>query len=248
MSSRPYRWRTCAHVFGWSWLLVGCHDVGPTTPTLERSAAVHPIRAPRISESDLVRTRHVRTTPASASATRQEVQVHDPFEYIFDPESHAQVTDDYAIMTSSHDYNTNYSSIESTLNVAKGDKQVGSQTLLEQRSIFFPFHFGLTRTLRLNNRASVDRACGFSASGRASHKAWWGLLGSKGLVTWGLRVTPSVALAARGGCEGATGTRGGTTREGGGIVCTVLITYDLDTLEVVNVDVLSCSSGGGTEI
>lgn len=245
MKHRHLRWRRRAASL-LSLAIVSCDD-GPTSPVAAHVDAGVEIRAPWISQSQLVRRSSVTEAAPPDRSVRQAV--HDPFQYIYDPESSAQVTDSYAAMTSSHDYNTNYSSIESTLNISRGDKQVASQTLLEQRSIFFPFHFGLMRTLRLNNRASVDQACGFSASGRASHKAWWGLLGSKGLVTWGMRITPSVALTARGGgCEGGTATRGGTTYEGGGVVCTVLITYDLDTLAVVNVEVLSCSSGGGSEI
>jgi hypothetical protein len=55
---------------------------------------------------------------------------------------------------------------------------------------------------------------------------------------------PSYASDVRGPCTNTRGTRGGTLEEEGGRACTVRITYDLDTGEIYDVEVLRCYSVG----
>lgn len=243
---RKWRVLCAAHVI--TIALSACQEPSAPIPAIEDEPEVQPILAPWIDESVLSPTIIIvdstRSTRGPTLAGDLEERTLD---YLKNERTTAFVSTTRAGIISEHDYAANYSSITSTMSVSRGDMEIASRELTVQEYVPFLLHFGRSQHLTLRNNAVVPQRCGYAASGHASHKAWWGFYGGSSNSEWGLVTSPSVGREAKGKCQG-NGLREDEIHQGGGVVCTVLITYDLDTLEIVNVDVLSCSSGGGEAI
>lgn len=229
---------------------LACDDTDPL-PLASAPTDVVEIQAPALRQSDLVRSTFVvdstSVSDADAPAAASDPTVY-PFQGVYSWGSTASIGNDYASLVSKHKYNSNYARIESTLHVTRGDAHAASQDAEIQQYVPAFFQFGLMRDVLLENYLYIDAGCGYKARGNATHSAWWGLYQGRGAPTWGAVTRSSTAYPATGQCSGRRGTRTGTVNEPGGFVCSVLITYDLDTLEVVSMDVISCSTGVGVEL
>ena len=250
MNLSPLRTRLRAGPF--CLILLGASACDPSESLGPRSeiATPRPIEAPRIDQSNFIRSASV--VDSSGPATSSTGQLLDdmgdyPFQGVYDWKSSAAVLRDFASIVSEHEYNTNYGRIESVLHVTRGDRHLLSQNAEIQQYVPAFFQLGIKRPILLENLAFLDAGCGVTARGNATHSAWWGLYQGRGAPTWGAVSRSSSAAPASGRCE-RTGVRSGTVHEDGGIVCSVLITYDLDTFEIVGMEVISCSTGGGAEL
>jgi hypothetical protein len=135
--------------------------------------------------------------------------------------------------------------VETTANVAFENQHLGESTAIEQESSWASldtrrhvFAFAYVRT---------DKTCGLSVFGASEHAAWWELFQVKNAPTFGrVEASSQAGPASQPACgKHVTNENPDTWSTGDGLTCTYLITYDLDTLEVLQVELLYCSSGGG---
>ncbi len=230
--------------------LLGCEESEPS-PLEAWTDGTVAIAAPRLRQADLVQSTFVVDSTEQVSAGGP-AKADDPLSYAFQGvyrwKSRAHIGADFASLVSEHEYNSNYGRIESTLHVTMGGAHAATQDAEIQQYVPGFLQLGLVRPILLENYLFIDAGCGFSARGSATHRAWWGLYQARGAPTWGGVSRSSTARPVSGKCNRREGRRTGTVQESGGFVCTALITYDLDTLEVTNIEVISCSTGGGVEL
>jgi hypothetical protein len=93
----------------------------------------------------------------------------------------------------------------------------------------------------------TDHECGLSVQGSSDHRAWWQFWQGRSTAEWGTaRRTSQAAPVAQGACA-QTGTSQAHVSETQptGIVCYYLVTYDMNTMEVLRADFLYCTGSGG---
>jgi hypothetical protein len=146
-----------------------------------------------------------------------------------------------------HRYTGNKGRIETTVDAAFSGQHLGERTAIRQQSEIFLLDFGRIKHIWAIARIYTDKQCGLEAHGRSSHSAWWEFYQGVAAPVWGEVVATSDAppdrqepCARRDSPYDPTGSYDSS---GGGMTCTYLITYDLDTGQIYDVTLLFCSSG-----
>lgn len=138
-------------------------------------------------------------------------------------------------------------SMTTRLRVLWEDALLGSNTARAEMSN--PFAFSLSKKLESEAVVYTDHLCGLSAMADSDHRAWWEIFQGRASPKWGYSGMSTVARPLRQpDCQKYTTNRDptGRYRSSGGIVCTYLITYDLDTLVIVDVKLLYCQTKNGS--
>lgn len=230
--------------------VVACEPEAATAPSTAHEPIDHALGAPVIDADDLVLRSDTVLPLDPASRGPQPSDVGGdidmrPLQQVFSPRSHAIFQRDALYYSGQHSYIGNLSRIESTANVMDDDRHYTSQTVARQQYTPFAFDFGRTKQITLDGVIAMETTCGFSARVNSQHSAWWQFFQGRGAPLWGKSEMPSFSSLVRGVCDRETGERNGTREEPGGRVCSVLITYDLDTGEILGVQILSCYNVGG---
>lgn len=145
-----------------------------------------------------------------------------------------------------HRYTGNVGRVETTLEVAVEDRHLGSRTGVRQQSGLFLLDFGRIKDIIVHVRLYTDRPCGLEAHAQSRHSAWWEFYQGTGADSWGRTAVSSQAAPAR---SGPCGHRWdsedptGSYDEREGYSCTYLITYDLDTGQIYDAELLYCTRG-----
>jgi len=165
---------------------------------------------------------------------------------IWDAHTNVGFDYDHAYAEGSHRYSGQVGRVETTAHVTWNDAYLGTQTAVMQEYDWLTLrstHFVTTYA-----QVNTDHSCGLSVQGRSLHAAWAELFQIKGAPTWGRTEQTTSAGPVRQDRCGRTASNvdpTGTYSTGGGIVCTYLITYDLATLQILDVTLLSCSTTDG---
>ena len=237
--------------------LAACAEEGPTTP----SANAAPVRdlvlsAPVIVPEDLV----VVTIAGGAAGGPflsddsslddgggggSEGEEDDGAD-IWDARTKVGFYSDHAYAEGSHRYSGQVGRVETTAHVDFENAYLGSQTAIMQEYDWLTFR--LTHFVTAYAQVNTDHTCGLGVQGRSLHAAWGEVFQIKGSPSWGrTEQTTSAGPVRQVNCgrtiSGNDPT--GTYTTEGGIVCMYLITYDIDTREVLRVELLSCSTTDG---
>ena len=213
------------------------------------------LRVPRLTQSDLEQRDFVELLPDGDPVAR--VIDPDDYEYssrplqqIFDARTRVYFQPGYAAALGIHSYIGNVGTIATTAHVTYLDQDLGSHTAHREQYTPFVLDLGMTKTVFAEARVFTDYTCGLQVQGNSNHRAHWQFFTGTAVPLWGSsRRTSQASPASNGSCtDRRTGQRGGTETRAGGIVCRYLITYDLDTGEILAADLLDCSSTGGTQI
>jgi hypothetical protein len=187
--------------------------------------------------------------PALAETGELEDEQARPLQQIFDPETRVGFEPGYAWALGSHRYIGNLGSVTTTAHATYNDMDLGSYTGTRQKYLPFLADWGLVKHIWQQSKIYTDHECGVSVQGYSDHRAWWQFYQAKSAPEWGLARRSSQSGWARQPACANSGTSQVTTGEESaqGTVCYYLITYDLDTGEIVNAEFLFCNSTGGEE-
>lgn len=222
-----------------------CEPGETTRPSTVESAFDHALGAPVIGPEDLVRRSFTPLTPAADGNGPQASDVGNdfnirPVQQVWGEHSSASFRDKEFRLLARHSYIGNIGQIRSTANVSLDGMHFASQSSEGQEYTPFILDFGRTKRMFHETIVHLTGTCGFSGGGTSQHKAWWQFYQGRSAPEWGVVTESSSAKLAYGPCDRETGERGGTINEDGGRVCTVLITYDIHTNEILDVEVLTC--------
>lgn len=228
--------------------LGGCDSTASTRPTaLEEPALLDlpvdfALRAPVPTRQELDGGTSVSLPPPVDSERPPSVGGVNtrPLQQIWEVHSNLSFLGNTVELLSRQSYIGNVGAMESTITLHEDGKHFLTRTSPAQEYTPFIYDFGRVKRMFHSNRIDLQSTCGLTAYGWTQHQAWWQFFQGRAAPLWGVVERPSSAKSVRGPCGDRTGERGGTIEEEGGRVCTVLITYDLDTNEILNVEVLSC--------
>lgn len=237
----------------------GCDDPHPTDPLegQDDSIAAGPVdlmlRIPALTNEMLTTRSFVELTPDSATSPQAgpagaPLEMR-PFQQVFDPRTRVYFQDGYSAALGIHQYVGNVGSIRTTANVDYRAQYLGSHTSEKQQYFPFLLDFGRLKSIWVEAKVFSDHECGLNIGGDSSHAASWQFFQGGSAPLWGTSRMPSQAQpVSQPGCSRRTGESTGAEAQPGGSTCYYLITYDLDTGEILNADFLYCTSGGGTVI
>jgi len=209
---------------------------------------------PAITQTDLADRSIVGTLtlPSEAAAVidLDEHSLDRPIQQIFNATTRAYVEPGYAAALGLHDYIGNVGRIQTTAYVTHLGQEVGSQLSLRDKFNPFLADFGQVKKIFTEARVYTDYTCGLAVRGTSYHQAEWQFFTGTGVPKWGTSQRTTQAAPASGPecTSSGTGQRRGTETRSGGVVCHYLITYELDTGIIVNVERLQCVSSGGPQI
>ncbi|MDX1495099.1 MAG: hypothetical protein R3253_13605 [Longimicrobiales bacterium] len=241
-------------------LSIGCSPQSPSAPEADAWLDSAPlVRAPVLSPSDLIQQ---DTASAWEQMPGEEGEVFGPvpadFEEddtdllvtrIIDPDSRGDFQEGFGGVYGTHRYTGNVGYIETTAQLTYRDQHLGNATGRRQNYTPFLGDFGQIKHIGVFPKIFSDRECGLSVYGRSQHAAWWHFYQGGAVQTWGRQEEFSQAEPySQGKCTENVGEFEAENTKPGGMVCTYLITYDLETGDIVNAELLYCSSTGGEVI
>jgi hypothetical protein len=151
----------------------------------------------------------------------------------------------------SHEYQGNRGSVDTEARVTYQGATVGTQRSYAQDT--YPFLLDALRTHFIWTEARIytDRECGLSGFGSSAHRASWeAVFGGPVFNFSEIARSSTSSIEYQGACGSPppTTNTGGTFSSasggGGDAVCYVWITYDIDTREVIDQQLLFCTDGG----
>lgn len=232
----------------------GC-DGSDAIPTMPPSTG--DLLAPRLPELPLVTFTTVdydTLSPADGLRAETEIGDHDlsnrPLQELFNVRTVTGLAEDhgYVFAIGLHDYIGNMGAISTTAHAAFGDQYLGSYTAERQNYTPFLLDFGTVKDIWASARVYTERTCGLTALGDSKHSAWWQFFQGRSAPMWGVSMSYSQAQPTRQQACGSTATAsGGGDDSTTGMICYVLITWDLETGQVVDTTVLACTGTGNDQ-
>lgn len=227
-----------------------CDRNAPVSPQLTEPIAIPHVNAPVLTPEDLEASTFVvreADPDGSSPALTEEPDGEDsnrPLQQIFDPETRVGFESGYAYALGRHDYIGNVGAVRTTAHVAHNNAYLGSQTSTNQDYTPFLLDWGQRKMIWTWARVYSDHECGLSVQGESKHQAWWQFYQGTGTAAWGKDIESTQASPESQACSRSTGETGSVTETGGGMVCHYLITYYLDTGEIVSAELLYCTTSG----
>lgn len=234
--------------------LAGCAEETPVSPVASAVDEGPPlVRAPLLTQSDLDKSnfRVLGAPAADPGPARAEFdeQGGRPIQQIFGPSTRADFGTGFASSIGAHRYIGNVGAVSTTASLSFQGQHVASRTSNQQDYTPFLLDWGSVKRVVTWIKIPSDHECGLSVEGQSDHRAWWQFFQGRGVAAWGVtRTTTQEGPTRQGACANPTGQTEDTRQSEGGLVCTYLITFDLETGEIVNAELLFCHSGGGEVI
>lgn len=230
-------------------LVTGCD----ATPTAMNEQSVEPLDffvppvAPDVLADFAYDTLSAEPAPDGPDEPALIDGVPRPLQQIFSAQTRVGYDHGYAWALGSHRYIGNVASIATTAHVAYGSAHLGSQTANKQDYMPFLLDFGTVKFIWVQPKVYTDHDCGLSVQGNSDHRAWWQFYQGRSTAEWGTaRRTSQAAPVAQGACaQSGTSQAHISETQPTGIVCYYLVTYDMNTMEVLRVDFLYCTGSGG---
>jgi hypothetical protein len=150
----------------------------------------------------------------------------------------------YGYSFGSHSYQGNKGRVETTVNVWLDGFPMGSQAAVTEKYTMFLTDFGLVKYISATAHFYTDKDCGLSVTGKSEHSAWWEWFLGGSSTHWGdVTQTSDAAPVAQPECQPDpdppyVGTSSSDT------TCYYWVTYDLETGEVIDAELLGCNVGG----
>lgn len=187
------------------------------------------------------------TRPAPAST---ELEAHSrPLQQIRHAMTNVNILQGEASALGRHRYIGNVGSIDTTVQIVYGETYLGSFTAERQAYTPFIFDFGMEKSIYAYARVFTDHTCGLRVVGSSIHRASWQFYQGRSAPIWGeTRRTTQADPESQPECAKRSGRTQITETRPTGMVCTYLITYDLDTGEWLNAELLFCSGVGAPRI
>ena len=149
-----------------------------------------------------------------------------------------------------HDYSGNKGRVEVTAAVRHDGVVIGSQTGIKEETHLwvFPWAHHIIGNVFIN----TDSDCGLAADAQTDHSAWWEIAPGTGPSTFAREVLstfsgresqPACQPAGGGGGGGGGGTDGGGA-ESLDYTCWMWFSYDMYTLEILDIHAMWCTGGG----
>jgi hypothetical protein len=157
---------------------------------------------------------------------------------------------DFGAARGSHRYRSNMGRITTTAHLSFNGLYIGSSepTRKQQSGSFLiegPFEHYIEVTAFVNS----TRTCGQMLEGRSEHEAWYETVNAatNTVSSWGLAIMSSKGELRQASCAKVRGDYDptGAHTPSPGMVCHYLITYDLKTFQVYDVQLLYCEAVGG---
>lgn len=229
---------------------VGCDQPATTAPSVTDAVESLALNAPVLTSADLVATRKTavvqtpETNPARVSG--DNLDMSRPLQQIFNERTSVAFEPGYVRGFGTHQYIGNVGAVSTTTQVTFQNQHLGSQAAEAQDYTPFLFDFGSVKRIWVSAKVFTDHECGLTGHASSQHSASWQFFQGTGAPLWGKSGEPSQAdPKSQGGCSSGTGTGFGTQYAPAGMVCTYLITYELDTGIIVDAELLYCTSSGG---
>lgn len=154
----------------------------------------------------------------------------------------------YLSMLGRHNYQGNKGRVETRASLRFEGQSIGSQSSAQEQQFPFVIDFGRVHYIWTSTRIYTDRECGLTGVGDSTHKAWWEAVAGGPVFNFSSSEKTSISeLARQADCAPEptfTDSGGGGGSPGGEMTCWYLITYDLWSGEVYDVDLLYCTEGG----
>lgn len=224
---------------------------GPLVVTVDDAPLVNPplLTQADLAQRDSVELKGEEPVEGPAAASFDEDSLNRPIEQIFNARSTGDFQAGFAGVYGTHEYIGNVGRITTTANVSYNQAHLGSMVGTKQQYTPFLGDFGRTKRIDVFPKIYTDKTCGLVVEGSSQHHASWQFYQATSVQNWGVVQEFTQAKPyAQGACSGQTGGFQTENTQPGGIVCTYWITYDLDTGEIVDAQLLFCSSTGGDVI
>lgn len=151
----------------------------------------------------------------------------------------------YAYSAARQRYTGNHGEIETAATVTYAGRIIGIQPASRENTVPYLLDFGNEKTIWVDAYVFTDQQCGLEVDGSSFHSAsWQWFLGT--VANWGedSETTQAFPPVAQDSCEEEVFIDEGTGSagpEGDGLVtCWYLVTYDLNTGEVIDAEFLYC--------
>jgi hypothetical protein len=173
--------------------------------------------------------------------------VERPLQRIIDPRTITGLWPGKAWAEGANRYVGNVGRIETTAKVTFEGQSLAEQPVVIQDHVPFIFDFGQIKFITAFAPVSTDHECGLTVRGSSLHAASWQFFTGAGAPAWGEAIVTTVAThSSQPICPvddpGPTGVSGPGP---GGSTCHYRIEYDLDSGQVISVELLYCSASLG---
>ncbi len=230
----------------------GCADQDASPVAPEHTAEAMAPQLPALPHVSFTTSEHETLVPAAPA--RADTDITDgelesrPLQEVFNPRTTTGIAEGhgYVYAIGLHDYIGNMGAIATTAHAAFQDQHLGSYTAERQEYTPFLLDLGVKKGIWATARVYTDKTCGLTALGDSQHSAWWQFFQGRSAPQWGVSKRYSQAQPTYQKACGSTTT---TTHTGGdgsttGMICYVLITWDLDTGQIVDTRILACTGIG----
>lgn len=246
-----YRTRVMLALLAASTLAAACSPDSPASPvesSFETAPLVHP---PALTQADFATRGTVQLVPdpladGPATAEFDDEGLNRPLAQIFEARTTGDFQEGFAGAYGTHKYIGNVGAITTTAHVSYNGQHLGSQEGSQQQYTPFLIDFGRVKRIDVFPKIYTDHKCGLVAQGSSQHRASWQFYQATSVQNWGVaRAFTQAKPYSQGACSERTGGFESENAKPGGIVCTYWITYDLGTGEIVDAELLFCSSTSG---
>lgn len=225
-------------------------DTIPTAPASTRDLLAPTL--PELPPVTFATVEYDTLSPSEGLRAETEIGDHDvssrPLQELFNVRTVTGLAEDYGYVFAIglHDYIGNMGAISTTAHAAFDDQHLGSYTAERQNYTPFLLDFGTVKDIWASARVYTDKTCGLTALGDSKHSAWWQFFQGRSAPMWGVSMSYSQAQPTRQRACASTSTAvyGGGDGSTTGMICYVLITWDLETGQVVDTTVLACTGTG----
>lgn len=239
-------------------LAAGCaEDSLPTAPTPDLDQPVDlDLRWPAFTESDRAPKEAFRLEPE-----RRAVGVLSEGDPNEEPPTSAQIIlpitevgfqQTFAFSKARHRYTGNVGSVRTEAVVTFDGQVIGRQPAQRQDATPFLLDLGRQKSIVTEAYVFIDQDCGLTVNGSSDHEAKWQWFLGGQAPNWGSASMSSQAFppAVQPPCEeqpqpNEGGGSGGGGSGGRSVTCWFSVTYDQNTGEVLELDLLYCDEVGG---
>ena len=160
---------------------------------------------------------------------------------VYDRRTYVGFGPTYGYSWGEHRYQGNKGRVTTTATISLDGQQLGSQTAVSEDYGLFLIDGPQVKYIATIARAYTDQGCGLQVSGASQHEAWWEWFMGFGVATWGVvRVDSDTSPESQDPCEPVEAAVAGGP-SGLATVCWFSIDYDLETGEIVSVELLFCT-------
>ncbi len=250
---RSTKHRRMFALLGWM-SVAACDNATPITQADHLEPGAPPVFAVPILPPGLLATDSVINVPdaSTGAALISDGDLTEPTlpqPSIFGAKTFVRLEYGRATAYGEHKYISNVASVAPTLEVRHLGKLLATRSALVQDHTPMLLNFPSTEPNYIVASASfhTDIDCGLRIDGFSRHAAWWDFFLGRSSTDFHQAIVSTTASPIHQTPCAATDTRVGTSYEGGGMVCAVLITFEIETGVIVDTEIINCWNTGGDQ-